>query len=93
MLTLQIAEQREHPRLHGDVEGGGRLVGNEQARAVDERHGDEDALTLAAGEPMRIVLVSEAASGMATASVAPMARRLASRAVHEDACAAAHPDT
>ncbi len=51
----QTLEQREDLRLHGDVECGGGFVGDEKARAVDERHGDHDALTLAAGELMRVV--------------------------------------
>ena len=50
-----FAKEGEDLGLDGDVEGGGGLVGDEQARAVDERHGDEDALTLAAGELVRII--------------------------------------
>ena len=41
-------------RLHGDVERGGRLVGDQQVRLVGERHRDHDALALPAGELMRI---------------------------------------
>jgi hypothetical protein len=49
---LQILQQLENLRLHGDVERGGRFVGDEQVRAVGERHRDHHALTLAAGELM-----------------------------------------
>jgi len=50
VLLLQVAEKGEDLGLDGDVESGGGLVGDEQARPVDEGHGDEDALTLTAGE-------------------------------------------
>ena len=43
-------------RLHGDVERGGRLVGDQQVRLVGERHGDHHALALAAGQLVRIAL-------------------------------------
>jgi hypothetical protein len=56
MLTAETLEQSDDLRLHGDVECGGGLVCDEQARAVDERHGDHDALALAAGELMRVVV-------------------------------------
>ena len=51
---LQILQHLEDLRLHGDVERGGRLVRDEQVRAVGERHRDHHALALAAGELMRI---------------------------------------
>ena len=41
-------------RLHGDVEGRRRLVGDQHVRIVGERHGDHHALALAAGELVRI---------------------------------------
>ena len=44
----------EDLRLHGDVERGGRLVGDQQVGLVGERHGDHDALALAAGQLVRI---------------------------------------
>jgi len=55
VLLAQVAEEGEDLRLHGDVEGGGGFVGDEQAGLVDDGHGDEDALALAAGELVRIV--------------------------------------
>jgi hypothetical protein len=51
----EIGEEVEDLRLDGDVEGGGGLVGNEQAGAIDDGHGDEDALALSAGELMGVV--------------------------------------
>ena len=47
-------QQLDDLRLHGDVERGGRLVGDQQVGLVGERHGDHDALALAAGKLMRI---------------------------------------
>ena len=41
-------------RLHGDVERGGRLVGDQQLRRAGERHGDHRPLALAARELERI---------------------------------------
>ncbi len=51
---LQAFQQGDDLRLHGDVERGRRLVGDEQIGLVGERHGDHDALALAAGKLMRI---------------------------------------
>ena len=48
-------QQRQDLGLNGYVQGGGRFVRNEQARSVDDGHGDEDALALAAGELVRII--------------------------------------
>ena len=53
-LALQLLQQLEDLRLDGDVERGGRLVGDQQVGLVGERHGDHDALALAARELMRI---------------------------------------
>ena len=51
-----LGEQLQDLRLHGDVERGGRLVGDQQVRLVGERHRDHDALALAAGQLVRIAL-------------------------------------
>ncbi len=51
---LQLFEKLEDLRLHGDVERGGRLVGDEQVGLVGERHGDHHPLALAAGKLVRI---------------------------------------
>ena len=55
-LALQRLQQLEDLGLDSDVEGGGRLVGDQQVRLVGERHGDHDALALAARELMGIGL-------------------------------------
>ena len=55
-LALQVADQVEDLRLHGHVERGGRLVGDEQLRVVDQRHRDHRALPHAAGELVRVVV-------------------------------------
>ena len=49
-LGLQVLEQLEDLRLHGDVERGRRLVGDQEIGTVGERHGDHHPLALAAGE-------------------------------------------
>ena len=55
---LQPAQQVEDLRLHRDVEGGGRLVGDEQLRVHRQRHGDHHTLALAAGELVLVALRS-----------------------------------
>jgi hypothetical protein len=47
---LRSRRRFEDLGLDGDVERGGGLVGDEQARVAGEGHGDHDALALAAGE-------------------------------------------
>jgi hypothetical protein len=47
-LFLQLKNELEHLRLDGDIQGGGRLVGDEQLRAASQRHGDHYALAHAA---------------------------------------------
>ena len=54
-LVAQLGQQRHDLRLHGDVERGGRLVGDQQARIAGERHGDHHALAHAARQLVRIV--------------------------------------
>ena len=44
----EVRHQLERLRLYGDIEGGARLVGDQQLRLVGERHGDQDALVHAA---------------------------------------------
>ena len=53
-LALQRLQELEDLRLDGDVERGGRLVGDQQIGLVGQRHGDHDPLTLAAGELVRV---------------------------------------
>ena len=49
-------EQLEDLRLNGDVERGGRLVGDEDLRMADEGHRDHDALAHPARELVRVVI-------------------------------------
>ena len=51
---LQLADQLQDLRLRGDVERGGRLVGDQQRGIEHQRRGDHDALALAAGELVRV---------------------------------------
>ena len=53
---LQVGEQVEDLRLDGDVERGGRLVGDQQLRVVGQRHRDHGALPHAAGELVRVLV-------------------------------------
>ena len=52
--ALQLLEKLEDLRLHGHVERGRRLVGDQQVGLVGERHRDHHALALAARELMRV---------------------------------------
>ena len=84
VVALQVAHQLEDLRLDGHVEGGGRFVGDQQARPADQRHRDHRPLAHAAGEPVRI-LVEAAARHPACAPGAalrwpPRARRCGSSA-------------
>ena len=47
VLAVETFEKCDDLRLHGDVECGGGFVGDEKTRAVDERHGNHEALPLA----------------------------------------------
>ncbi len=53
---LEIGEQRQDLGLDGDVERGGRLVGDQQAWTVDQRHRDEHPLAHPAGELVGIAV-------------------------------------
>ena len=55
-LGLELREQRQDLRLHGDVERGGRLVGDQHVGAQRQRDRDHDALALAARELVRVVV-------------------------------------
>ena len=56
VLRLQAAEELDDLHLHGHVEGGGRLVEDDELRLQDHGAGDGDALALAAGELVRVAL-------------------------------------
>ena len=53
--ALLARQQIEDLRLDGDVERGGRLVGDQQFRLAGQRDRDRDALAHAAGELVRIL--------------------------------------
>ena len=53
-VALEVLEQVDHLRLHGDVERRHRLVADDEARLHGERARDADALALAAGELVRV---------------------------------------
>ena len=54
-LLLDPLDELEDLRLHGDVERGRRLIGDQHRRPVHERHRDHRALAHAAGELVREV--------------------------------------
>ena len=54
-LGAEFCQQVENLSLDGDIERGSGLVGNQQLRAIDDGHGDYDALAHAAGELVRII--------------------------------------
>ena len=56
-LVLEVVEQVDDLRLDRDVEGGDRLVGDDQLRLQRQRPGDPDPLPLAAGELVREAVV------------------------------------
>ncbi len=53
-LVLEPGQQGENLGLRGDVEGGGRLVGDQERGFQDQRHGDHGALAQAAGQLERV---------------------------------------
>ena len=77
-LVLKGGDQLQNLRLDGDIEGGGRLVGDEELRPAGEGHRDHHPLTHAAGEEMRVIVNRRAASGMRTSSRISRAVRSAS---------------
>ena len=54
---LQVLEQVQDLRLHGDVERRDRLVADDQLRLQRERARDPDPLPLAARELVRVAVV------------------------------------
>jgi hypothetical protein len=55
-LVLEPRDQIEDLRLHGDVQGRGRLVGDQHLRLVGQGHRDHGALAHAPGELVRVVV-------------------------------------
>ena len=56
VLLLQVLQQVQDLSLDGNVQGGNRLVADDELRAQDERASDADALTLTAGELVRVAV-------------------------------------
>ena len=56
VAALHLGDQPQYLLLHGNVERGRRLVGDDQLRFGGESRGDQHALAHAAGEFMRIAL-------------------------------------
>ena len=55
-LVAQVAHQFQDGFLHGNVQRGGGLVGNEQGRLAGHSHCDHDPLFLSAADLVRIGL-------------------------------------
>ena len=53
-FALQLAQQVEDLGLHGDVERGGGLVGDQHVGVARQRAGDRHALRHATGELVRV---------------------------------------
>ena len=54
VLLLQLAQQPQDLGLHGDVQGGGGFVGDQQLRPAGQGDGDVHALGHAAGDLVRV---------------------------------------
>ena len=54
--ALELLHQSQDLGLHRHVQGGGRLVGDQQLGPAGDRHRDHHPLALAAGEPMGILV-------------------------------------
>ena len=54
--ALELLHQAQDPGLHRHVQGGGRLVSDQQAGAAGDGHGDHHPLALAAGEAVGVLV-------------------------------------
>ena len=75
----QPQQQLDDLRLHGDVERGGRLVGDDQLGVARQRHRDEHALPLAAGQLVRVGATASARGPGPTSSSSSAGVRLPPR--------------
>ena len=75
LLGVELEDEIDDAGAGRRVEVAGRLVGEEQLRAHDERARERDALLLAAGERARVVAAGARPGRRARASRAPCARR------------------
>ena len=57
VFALQVADQFQDLCLRGHVERRGRLVGDDEARFQDQRHGDHDTLALSARNLVRVGVI------------------------------------
>ena len=89
-LGGDAAQQVHHRLLRGDVEAGGRLVGDQQRRLAGDRHGDHDALAHAAGELVRVGVEAALGSRISTSLSSRAARSRASPRVRVRGARAAH---
>ena len=62
-LTVKPLQQIQYLRLHGDIERGGRFIGEQQAGVAGQRHGDHYPLAHAAAKLVRILLQAGSAIG------------------------------
>ena len=76
--ACRSVDQLQDLRLDGDVERGGRLVGDQQRRPADQRHRDHRALAQAAGKLERIGVAARASDRGSRPAAA--SRRCSSRA-------------
>jgi hypothetical protein len=58
-LSLQALDKADDFSLHGDIEGGSGLVGDEDARLTGECHGNRHTLSHAAGELVWVLAESQ----------------------------------
>ena len=79
-VGVALAQDRHDLAGGGGVEVAGRLVGEQDARAVDQRAGDRDALLLAAGE-----VAGDARGGVGEAEALEQLRRAAAGLAGRDA--------
>ena len=78
-LLAQVVEQLHDLRLHGDVERGGRLVGDQHLGVVGDRHRDHHPLAHAAGQLVRVGV--DAAIGLRDGHLLEQLDRLACAAL------------
>ncbi|MNN41989.1 hypothetical protein D3C81_1561410 [compost metagenome] len=62
-LFAQLAQKLQDLRLHGDIQRGRRLIGNQQLRARQQRHRNHHTLALTARQLMREI--GQASGGVA----------------------------
>ncbi len=68
MFDAQLVEQLQDASLHGDIERGGGLVGDQQPGFAGDGDRDQHALQLPAGELVRVVTSPALASAIPTCS-------------------------